>query len=323
MQKNYRRISAVDVETGENLGNVLLASNEELVMKAVKEKTEVTEKQKVFLNNEDDFKKKCKNLGGYVHMIYTKNEILFNKTIDKANITRLIYLATFMDYTQKGLLIYSDRDKHGKFTNKKVMNKNKMKSILGLTDSTFKRFFKDVKENSMIFEVEGRYYLNTDYFIKGAVENFDSVNKSYCRLYINTVRSLYEGCTKVIQHRTLAHVLQLIPYIHYEHNILCKNPNEPTDIPDYLTLKDICELLGTSTTSSDMSKLAKQLYSFKLSIEGEDYHLFSYVIVNAIVDYFVVNPLVVYSGNNLKNMLKTSKAMFFNERTIRRKRNTN
>ena len=56
MYNTYRSIEAIDVETGENLDNVLLASNEKLYIAGIKKK------QKEFLNNKDDFKNNVKIL---------------------------------------------------------------------------------------------------------------------------------------------------------------------------------------------------------------------------------------------------------------------
>lgn len=251
-------------------------------------------------------------------MIYAKNEILFNDlNIDKANISRIIYLATYMDYTQKGLIVLQPKSKDGKFLQIEPMTKKVMQTTLNLGDTAFKKFLKDMKDNSLIYEVDKKYYINTDYFIKGEVENIDKAKQNYCRLFIDTIRNLYEGC-KSTKHKVLSNAFQLIPYIHYEHNIICHNPNEVTETPKALTLNEICELLKIDSTNS--SKLAKQLYEFKVTANGVEYHLFSYVILNAQYDYFVVNPLVIYSGNSLDSINKTSKALFFNEYTHRQKR---
>lgn len=282
-----------------------------------------TPDQIAFFNSKNEFKYHCSNtLGGYVNMIYANNEILFNElNIDKANISRIIYLATYLDYNnrEKGLLVNQSRDKDGTYSTLEPMTKKDIQKALGLTDSTFKRFFKDMKDNSIIFEANDKFYINPDYFTKGEVDKEIKKNKNYCRLFINTIRDLYEGC-KTSQHKVLSSIYQLIPFVHYEHNIVCHNPQEPTQEPKGMTLNEICDLLGINNDKGNRSNFAKKLYQFKLNLKGQEYHLFSYVIVNADYDYFVVNPLVIYSGNNLESIMRTSRAMFFNSRTHRQKR---
>ena len=303
--------------------DVVIKDNEDYIIhskeKKLKEGKQFSDKQKHFLNKDNEFKALCSDLGGFINMIYAKNELLFNRiNIDKANISRIIYLATYIDYNNRkeGLLIYQSKNEDGQFQQNKEMSRADIRNVLGLTDSTFKRFLKDVKDNNLLFEVDSKFYINTEYFNRGKMTKVED-SKSYCRLFINTIRDLYEG-TKSTKHKVLANVFQLIPYIHYEHNIVCHNPNEATENPKAIKLAELCEMFGVAY--ENRSKLAKQLYEFKVTIGEEDYHLFTYVILNAQYDYFVVNPLVVYSGNNAESIVRTSKALFFNEYTHRQKR---
>lgn len=319
MNNNYKRIQAIDIDTGEVLGTTYMKANgsEEIILKSEK-KRNLTPEQKMFLNERNEFRNHCKELGGYVHMIYAKNELLFNSLgIDKANISRIIYLATYSDYNQKGLIVQQNRDEYGKYLSNEPMTRKQIQTILKLGDTAFKSFLKDMKNNNLMFELDKAFFVNTQYFIKGEVENIDNTKQSYCRLFINTIRELYEGC-KVTKHKILANVFQLIPFVHYEYNIICHNPNDSINSPKALTLSEICELLQVDYSHS--SRLAKQLYEFKVTVKGVEYHLFSYIVLNANYDYFVVNPLVIYSGNSLESVENTSKALFFNEYTHRQKR---
>lgn len=290
----------------------VLKDNEEVIIG--KKKKAYTPQQIHFLNQSNEFKKHCDSLGGYIHMIYCKNEILFNNVnIDKANISRIIYLATYIDYNNRKEGLLCVRSQHNKL---EPMDKKTIQSVLQLGDTAFKKFFKDMKDNNLIYEADKRFYVNTEYFNKGNIEDIEA-NKSYCRLFIEPIRMLYEGC-KLTKHKVLASIYQLIPYIHYEHNIVCHNPSEPTDTPKAITLKELCDMFDIDYKNSN--KLAKSLYEFKVNIKGIDYHLFTYVILNAQYDYFVINPNVIYSGNNFESIKRTSKTMFFNEYTHRQKR---
>ena len=134
MSNNYERVQAINIDTGEVLGTTYIKANgsEEIILKAEKKKTLTTE-QRMFLNSMNEFKNQCKGLGGFVHMIYTKNELLFNTLgIDKANVSRIIYLATYSDYNQKGLLVIRNRNKNGQLTGNEPMTRKQIQTVLNL-----------------------------------------------------------------------------------------------------------------------------------------------------------------------------------------------
>ena len=279
--------------------------------KIIKNNKQLTPQQIYFLNQSNEFKKHCDSLGGYIHMIYCKNEILFNNVdIDKANISRIIYLATYIDYSNRKEGLLCIRSQHNKL---EPMDKKTMQSVLKLGDTAFKKFLKDMRDNSLIYEVEKKYYINPTYFNKGIVDEEVKKNddKSYCRLFIEPIRSLYEGC-KPTKHKVLASIYQLIPYIHLRTNALCLNPNKITEEPEKMDSKILCELLGMSTDRSQMNKFIKDLYSFTVDIKGKTYKLFSYVkIVSDNIDFYVVNPYVLYMGNDVDYIKNVAKDYFF------------
>lgn len=282
----------------------VIKDNEEVIIRSKKKVR--TPQQIHFLNQSNEFKKHCDSLGGYIHMIYCKNEILFNNVdIDKANISRIIYLATYIDYNNRKEGLLCVRSQHNKLEH---MDKKTMQSVLKLGDTAFKKFIKDMKDNNLIYEVDKRFYINTEYFNKGNIEDMEN-NKSYCRLFIEPIRSLYEGC-KVTKHKVLASIYQLIPYIHYANNIICHNPFvlESEAIP--MNLKDIGSTLGIEDNKGNINKLVKELKDFRVNIEGVDIKVFNYVRLDD-MDFYVVNPYVIYSGNNIKQLREVADMYFF------------
>lgn len=277
--------------------------------KVFKQNKKLNPKQKRLLNHKSELKKYSEGLGGYIHMAYVKNELLFNKiNLDRANISRLIYLSTFIDYNdrQENLLI-----KYTKYKKIASMTRADIKKILGLGDRAFINFMNDMKNNNLIYEVDKKFYISPEYFSKGDC-NFN--NKEYTRIYIKTTRLLYEGCTNR-QHKQLSYALQLIPFIHYETNILCNNPK----VLDYyelekLGLKEVCEKLGVSTEKAPMSKFENDLLKLQITLDGQTCYLFKRVIVkggNGKFDYFVINPTVVWSGRDVEKVKETIQVCFF------------
>ena len=128
----------------------------------------------------------------------------------------------------------------------------------------------------MLFEANNKIYLNPIYVNKGDSKFKD---KEYTRMFIDTTRDLYERC-KPRQHKHLSYVYQLLPFLHYETNILCKNPEE-IDINklDKLHFTDICRMLNLSNDKKTMDKLKRDLFKFYITRDGEKYYFLSYVTI--------------------------------------------
>lgn len=298
-----RRIESIhtDKDTGEIIETIsmTLADNEYIEQKT---KKKTSHKQKRFLNRQSDLKLHSELLGGYVHMSYIENTRLFNEIpIDTANISRLIYLSTFIDYNdrEENLLV-----KYGQGNNRVPMTRGDIQKVLLLKDTAFKSFLKDMKTNNILYEVDGKFYIDSSYFNKG-----DSNYDTYTRVYINTIRDLYKG-TSPRQHKLLGQALQLIPYLHYDSNVLCKNPKELEYTKrEKLTLEDIANILGASTDRSNLLKLKKSLESLIVNVNGTDLPLFKYVPKP--YDYFVLNSYVVWNGSDINKMKENIQFYFF------------
>lgn len=282
----------------------IIKDNEEIIIK--RRKRNLTDKQKNFLNKNDDFKNHCKNLGGYVHMVYCKNEVVFNDiNIDKANISRIMYLATFIDYNDKkeGLLTIK-----GSSFKTIPIDRKKMQQLLNLGDTAFKSFLKNCKENELIYEVDKKFYINPLYFNKGNTDLLSS-DKGYSRLFINTIRELYVNC-KPSQHKTLTNIYQLIPFIHYSNNLICHNPEALEIEARPMDLKDIGIKLKIENNRTNLNRLVRELEKFQVTIEDNIYSLFAHIKVRN-KDLFFINPYVIYSGNNVEQLRKISDTYFF------------
>ena len=96
MNKNYNRILVEDTQGNRSYKGVYDPAREDVGI--TKKKPELTPKQKALLKNKTELTLYSEELGGYIHMYYVSNELLFNKVnIERANISRLIYLATYID----------------------------------------------------------------------------------------------------------------------------------------------------------------------------------------------------------------------------------
>ncbi|MGL6105528.1 hypothetical protein [Romboutsia sp.] len=301
MSKIVKYALEIDEEGGPISNPIPMKENE--VIDIQNRRNMRTPKQLRMAKNKSDMQLFNEDNGGFVAMYYVKNELLFNELeIDLASVGRVIYLATYLDY-DKNVLVMNGGINSGKA--KTPMIRKDMQYILGLGDTAFKKFLKDVKDNGLLMEENGLYKVNTEYFNKGKVDK----KKSYTRIYIDTVRELYKGC-KSTQHKTLAYVFRLIPKIHYDTNTICHNPSE--EIPIHLNLTEISEFLGVRQDNS--SKLMKELTKFYIFKNDIKYNLLAYITVTkdgATKGYFAVNPYILYGGSNYEQVKDLIGKLFF------------
>lgn len=284
-----------------------ISNNEEIIIK--KKDKQLTAKQKKLINQKIELKKFCNEQGGFVHMFFVNSKLLFyDLEINRANIARIIYLATYIDYNNRNenLLI-----RHRKNNVVEAMKRSEIREVLKLSKSSFENFMKEMKENEIIYEANEKFYVNPFFFAKGKEKTKD---RSYIRVFIKNTRFLYENCD-VRQHKILSYIYQLAPFLNFELNILCKNPYE-RDFARLkkLSCKEICELLQIRATRKNMYKFRENLKKFYVEIEDRKYYLISYVTTRneyEIKDYFVINPSVVWAGSNLEENKKILSCLFF------------
>ena len=282
-KEKYKIVKEYDRETGELLSEQV--------------KRIVTEKEKAIINNKDELKRSNARLGGFLRVMYVEKELLFNKLgLDSSEVARVLYLATYMDYENRndGLLVKKEKRLPVPMTRKDLFE------VMKLGNTPFKAFISTMKKAGLLREEEGLFYINTDYFKKGEATR----KETYTRLYIETTKKLYEGCT-ARQHKQLGYILQLIPYASYDLNIL---ENEGKR----LSIEEICGLVGLSTERKTTSKMHRELKKFTVKLDEKEYYLFGTIIVNDITGY-CINPLVSYRGNDMGEKRAIIKLMLFNK----------
>lgn len=290
VKEKYHVINTV---TGEIIEEIYLKQNEQVQIKRV-----VTEKEKAIINNKDELKRLNARLGGFLRVMYVEKELLFNKLgLDSSDVARVLYLATYMDYENRndGLLVKKEKRLPVPMTRKDLFE------IMKLGNTPFKAFISTMKKAGLLIEEDKQFYMNTDYFKKGEATR----KETYTRLYIDTTRKLYEGCTSR-QHKQLGYILQLIPHCHYESNIICRNINSIYELKslNVYKLEEICQLLGVSTNKGNERKFEKSLLTFTIKNEGKEYEVFKRVTVTGTGNnsYYVINPLLHFRGKDIKEM---------------------
>ena len=280
----------INTTTNECNGEIELRNDEEITTRR-----KLSSKQKFFLNKENELATDSYLNGGYIHMFYIKNEILFNDIGLKPNtITRLIYLATYLDYSIEhkkfGTLVKIGKD------NKRIpMTRKDISEVMKLSKGALSEFINELKEKNIIYEINKNFYLNNTYFTKGTVKTEREQAKiynNYTRVYIEVIRQLY--CKfKPAKHKQLGYVFQLIPFMDYEDCRLVKYDGLK------LETKDLCIMLGLSIDSGNMTKLKNELKKITFIKSNKEYYLFARVETGD-HDAWHINPLALWSGKELE-----------------------
>ncbi len=247
---NAVAFTAFDATTGEILEERRLKSNEHL--KVVKK---LTREQHAHNMNKRQMESLSRALGGFVWVFYSNNELLFtSEELSKANVTRLMMLATYMNYDNA--LVHDIPTMGGsKFTNAiEYMTKKDIQQVLNLKDTMFKKFFKEVTEIGILIQRDGHYCLSSNYFHRGEVNSKrENIHCGYTRMFIHTVRQIYSGM-KTTKHNLLSYVFQLIPCVHYSTNFICKDVASSYNTIEYMNIED-----GMKTTKHNLLSYVFQL----------------------------------------------------------------
>lgn len=294
----FKRVQAIDTDTGEVLGNVLLKNkSEQLVMKVVNEKQVRAIKKKT--ENKVTISEHIEqNEGSFVHFIYKYGKPIMESLElkcggNKANIhiIRFIQLATYSTFG--GKLFDSNR------------NRIKRSSLKTIWDTSSKNSIKEtydlLMECGYIYETEEGYIMiSDDLIVKGAIDDFKKLKKddkdlTYTRLFSKNIQSLYEG-TEPKARKQLANLFKILPYINFKHNILCANPTETDKNKlELLNWSDVARICGYDETN--ITKFKRELW--KLKIYGYN-TIGQFSSGNSY--YICVNPKLYYSGDNIEDV---------------------
>lgn len=227
-----------------------------------------------------------KMMGGFT---FLQNDYVLNH-IPATVIGRLAYLSTYLSF-QNQLLIDNDGT---------PMLKRDLSDILGISRQKANDFYNVCASNNLLFDhgADGLYI--NEIFFRNSTKN-----KQQIRLYRDPIQQLYKTIIKDKQNSTQAlrhfgYVVQLIPWINREWNILCSNPNETEPgkiIP--LSLKEITLILHIDETN--VGRLKKTLLKPLFKWNNEYQQLCSCMKVTTdegIQETVYVNPNLLFAGSD-------------------------
>ena len=266
----------------ENLDGKIILTTEELdnILKETY-KSGVEDSQERRNNKITGYRKKLHKEEFYKELKHVCGSFYFNfynkfKITERQYLFRFIYLCTFMDYDNYLA------------NNRRLYKEDDLQNLLKLSRAEYFNTKKFLIENSLIKITKYKNILvNKKYCKKGDLKM--EKNIEVVRIFDKAIKELYEKSAPK-EHRRLALLFEILPYINFNHNILCKNPLEDDFMKiEPLSLKELCVLIGCDPKRP--SVLKKRL--FNLTVDGD--------IVIGIFDKIIgsciyVNPKVYYKG---------------------------
>jgi len=231
----------------------------------------------------EDMKEWNKELGGFVFILFKYGDKIFSQLPEliQEDITKLFYLAVFVDY--EGVLVY----------NNEHMTRRTMQRLIGISREKFSLFFNKLIKLNILSQNSNIIKINKDIILKGEIEKSIKSNYNYTRLYINSIRYLYENVS-IRKHKQLGAYFKLIPYIHRQQNTLCWNPDSYVNDINLMSVKELKNILGYHEDS--IKRLTDKLKETKLD-NNESILAFIDHDKDLSKAHIIINPRVFYGGN--------------------------
>ena len=303
-EKNKNGYSIIDNDTGEIIR--LMDGLNEIVIsscKDYKQRRDYLKRKEEYEEKEAFRKMELDELGSFIWSTYHLMQITTPKEIKQSNITRLMYIATYLDYD--GFLVEDDL-----FSKRKPLTNSKIRELMNLSKGAFSNFYNQVLLNTKIFQIkDGKYKINKELFSRGTLNSFNIAkmskeNEYIMRIYINGVREMYSKATPS-SHKTLSYLFQIIPYVNRQYNIVCYNPLE-TDLKliKPMTLGEFCKIIGYDESHSNrlFSILFEPMFS---TSSGTIQPAVRYVTTKSSSKKtynIFINPRVYYAGDDWKSV---------------------
>ena len=240
-----------------------------------------------WLKGRDERSKMFDSFGGFHFNSY---EDVLQLKMRKQFLTRFIFVCTNMNYNNKVVF--------GKAKGEEKLAKEKdLQEILMLSEAETRRTKKALIENNLIIiEKDKTILVNKKFAVRGEIEE---------RILLRSVKIMRDGVQEIYkeakptEHTKLALLFELLPYVNFKHNIICRKPKEE-DITkvEAFTLYELAQLFNVNQT-----RLKNEL--FKIKVGGED-AVGLFTRSNSVHIY--INPRIYYKGNDKENYCWVSQA---------------
>lgn len=236
---------------------------------------------KKHVKNFSEIAELIRSFGGFYFSCY-KN--LLKLKLDKQYIFRFVYLCTLMNYENKIEFGSAKGD------NVLALEKD-LQEILKLSKRETINTKKELIKNKLIIINDDKTIsINNKYAVKGDIDKRKL--KGSVRAMEQGIQELYNKA-KATEHKKLGLFIEILPYVNFTHNVLCKNPTE-TDINkvEAITLYELSKMFKTNQT-----RLKRDLFDITVN---DEYAIGIFSKKNGMHIY--VNPRIYYKGNNVADL---------------------
>lgn len=241
---------------------------------------EEKERIKELLNNQSMLKRCIKERYGSFYFSY------YNKMLNILKpqyLTRALYLCSYMNYDN--LLI------EGK-THHKPIYESDLIRIWNISRAEMFNTKKELIDLGILIVNENKTLSISENFCKKG-EFMKNIKDEKARIFNDAIREIYEKA-KPSEHKKLALLYKMLPYINLKWNMVCSNIDEEIkDLVQPIDVKTLCKLLN----QSNVTKLKKDLLS--LTVNGRPVVLMASVMNKSII---LINPAVYYKGTRLEDV---------------------
>lgn len=209
--------------------------------------------------------------------------------IKNHNITRLMYLATFCN------------SKHY------VMSTADIRGMLKLNANQLKDFKDELSVNKYIIFQEDKVFVNSNLFSKGKI----NTEFGHTRLFTETMHELYNSI-KTTDHKQLAYIFKMLPYVNRQTNILSYNQIEQeSKYIVYMSFKEFCQKINYDKTH--ISRLRKELLKFRINGELVIGFFDTPTELNNNGKFVIINPRLFFGGDRTTERYKAICKLFSDE----------
>lgn len=193
---------------------------------------------------------------------------------------RFMYMSTYLKHNDDRMVL---KQSNGLYRTIKV---EELREILKLEDREFRKTKSELIKNNLIsINKENQISINCEISKVGNIPKYNK--KDYTRIFSDCITELYNNSLPR-EHKKIFMIIKLLPYIHFQFNIVCKNPHcELMEDIKPLSIKDIMEEFKMTNQSVFKKKL--------LSITGKNNKL-----IMLFEDYdkqmIAINPKIYYRG---------------------------
>lgn len=222
--------------------------------------------------------------GGYVSALFESNITMEERfpSLTQSDIGRLMFIGTYTGYD--GMLRH---DNHVPLTRVALMR------LVGLSRPEFSKFYARLSNVGIIQNDNGNFFVHPRVFQRGGIgKGYADLQRT--RVYRHTVRELYDKYGKSRSVRQLGIVFAVLPFLHFNTNIVCSNPQEYySDQVQPMAVDKLADKLKYDNPQ----KLRAALNRVRL----DRMPVFTYVIdpYDRRKQNVIVNPRVVFAGNEV------------------------